>query len=145
MHDASVNAWLRRETPKHVELLTKLRDRLVRTLDPQLDDPDADGRERWIPADVNESGTPSRDWCRCYQRYQSGYMQLLQEERERTKMQLLAKRAGMAALTDDEYEREMVELGREAVRELSTDELAKEFLRRGMSLPVGEGDPSGES
>ena len=34
----------------------------------------------------------------------------------------------------------MRELAREAIRELPTSDLASEFLRRGMSIPVGDVD-----
>lgn len=144
MSDAGVNAWLRRETPKHLDLLTKLRERLTLTLDDRAGEPDADGNPTTIQADTNDCGTPSRDWCRAYARYQGAYTSLLAEERERYKMQMLAKRAGMATLTDEEYSTEMIELGREAIRELSTEEIQREFLRRGMTLPVPEteGDPA---
>lgn len=121
MSDWSVNAWLRKELPKHTDVLTRMREQLETQLD----------------VDINEHGTASRDWCRLFARYQSAVQALVSAEAEKVKMQLLAKRAGMASLTDEEYEREMIELGREAVRELSTEELGREFLRRGMSLPVG--------
>lgn len=121
MSDWSVNSWLRKELPRHTAVLTKMREQLEARLD----------------QDVNEHGTASRDWCRLFQRYQAAVHALMGEEREKTKMQLLAKRAGMASLSDDEYEREMIELGREAVKELSLEELGAEFLRRGLTLPAG--------
>lgn len=121
MSDWSVNSWLRKELPRHTAVLTKMREQLEVQLD----------------QDVNEHGTASRDWCRLFQRYQAAVQALMGEEREKTKMQLLAKRAGMASLSDDEYEREMIELGREAVKELSLEELGAEFLRRGLTLPAG--------
>ncbi len=133
MLDASVNTWLRRETPKHTQLLTKLREKLEATLERREDE---DGHVTF--ADVNESGTPSRDWCRAYQRYQNGYVTLLAEQREQLKLQLMASRVGQAPLTDEEYINGMRELAIDALRELSTDDLAKEFLRRGYSLPVGD-------
>jgi hypothetical protein len=137
--DGSVNTWLRRETPKHTQLLTKLREKLEATLENRYDE---DGHK--THADVNENGTPSRDWCRAYQRYQNGYVTLLAEQREQLKLQLMARRGGQEPLSDEEYERGMRELAIDALRELSTDDLAKEFLRRGHSLPVGEyvGDDS---
>lgn len=122
----TVSDWLRSETPKHLVLLTQLRKQLE------------ESRE----ADRNEDGTPTRDWCRAFARYQQGYTNLLVEERERAKLALLAKRAGAATLTDEEYELEMRQLAKEAVKELSTSELAAEFLNRGMNIPVvsDEGD-----
>ena len=118
--------WLRLETPEHLRLLTRLRNRLAETLDTDLAH-DADGVTR---------GTPSRDWCRAYARYHQGYATLLVEERERAKLVLLARRSGQVSLTDDEYELELRKLKSEALGELSTADLASEFLRRGMALPV---------
>lgn len=132
MHDGSVNNWLRRETPKHTALLTKLREKLESTLEDRWD---TDGLV--VKADVNDFGTPSRDWCRAYQRYQNGFVTLLAEQREQLKLQLLASRSGQQPLSDEEYANGMRELALDALRELGTDELAKEFLRRGHSLPVG--------
>jgi len=134
--DASVNNWLRRELGKNTALLTKLREKLELALDRRQDEPDADGRPRWIEPDVNDHGTPSRDWCRGYARYQTGLATLLQEQREQTKMSLLAKRAGLGELSDEDYERELIELGRDAVRELSSGDLVAELQRRGVALPV---------
>lgn len=136
MHDVSVTNWIARETPKHTALLTKLRQKLESTLDERREQ-DEDGTVRYVKADVNEFGTPSRDWCRAYQRYQNGHFQLLAEQREQLKLQLMARRGGQEPLTDEEYAAGMRELAHDALRELSTDELAKEFLRRGHSLPVG--------
>lgn len=128
MLDGSVNTWLRRELPKHTAVLTRMREQLERQLD----------------IDINEHGTASRDWCRLFARYQTAVMALLGEEREKTKMHILASRAGQQPLSDEEYAAGMRELALDALRELPADELAKEFLRRGHSLPVGEytGDDS---
>jgi len=134
-------SWLRRETPKHLELLTKLRQRLERSLEPQVEQ-DADGRPQVIAADVNDAGTPTRDWCRAFQRYQNGWSELMQRELEFRKLAILASKKGNAPLSDEEYEAEMRELAREALQELSTADLATEFLRRGMTISAGtERDP----
>lgn len=138
MSKTDVSAWLRGETPKHLELLTKLREQITLALSPRVE-LDADDKPMVVPADLNDCGTPTRDWCRAYQRYQHGYETLLQEERERAKLALMASRTGQSPLTDEEYETEMRQLGLEAVRELETGDLASEFLRRGMALPVDTG------
>lgn len=122
--DWSVNKWLRQELPKHTNVLTRMGE----MLDAQL------------TVDLNEHGTPSRDWCRLFARYQAALMALIGEEREKTKMQIMARRAGQQPLTDEEYADGMRELAMDALKELPTDELAKEFLRRGHSLPVGVDD-----
>jgi hypothetical protein len=112
-----------------------LRDKLERSLEPQIEI-DADGKQSIVPADCGPSGTPSRDWCRAFARYVSGYQTLLVEEREKVKLQLMARTHGGTGITDEEYEREIRELAAEALRDLTVEELAKEFLRRGMSLPA---------
>jgi hypothetical protein len=108
---ANVQEWLRRRTPKHLKLVEKMQDSLEHNF--------------------VAGGLPDRDWARIYGLYSTTFAALLTEERERVKMQLLAKRAGMSVLTDDEFSTEMVELGREAVRELSDEELDSELRRRG--------------
>lgn len=120
IYTVTVSDWLRAETPKHCKLLTDLRERLEASLD----------------LDVNEHGTPSRDWARNYGTYQKGYQALLVEERERAKLRLLANRSGQSPLTDDEYEQEMKLLGLEAMKELPTADLASELIARGLPVPV---------
>lgn len=122
----SVSDWLRSETPAHLRLLSRLREKLELTIDTDVS-VDMHGQER---------ATPSREWCRAFARYQEGYHGFLSEERERAKLALLAKRAGQASLTDEEYELEMRELGRQALKELPIADLASEFLERGMSAPI---------
>lgn len=125
----TVSDWLRAETPRHLTLLSRLRERLEGSLDEDVA----------VDENGHSKGTPSRDWCRAFARYQQGYEHLLVEERERAKLALLAKRAGAATLTDEEYELEIKQLAKEAVRELPIADLAAEFLNRGMSVPVVDG------
>lgn len=127
-----VSAWLRLETPRHLELLTKIRETVTAALTPRTEY-DADGRANVIPADLNDNGSPARDWCRAYQEYRRGYETLLVEERERAKILVLAQRAGQTPLTDEEYETEMRKLGLEAVREMDDAELQEEIRRRGLT------------
>lgn len=141
----SVNAWIQRATQRHLGLLDDLRDKLEASLDlrPDLDPEtqeqrrDDRGNAMWLQADLNERGTPSRDWCRAFGRYQVGFLGVIGAEQERAKLQLLARRAGMDALTDEEYAKELVDLGRDAVKEISDDEFKAEAARRGMRLPAG--------
>jgi hypothetical protein len=132
--------WIQRETPKHLELLTRLREKLEMSLEPQpdlergtgLQRVNGEGRPMWLPADVNESNVPTRTWCRVLQRYQTGWAGVVNAEIQIRKLQLLAQRhaAGQPPLTDEEYAREMAELGREAIAELSDGELEREIARR---------------
>ena len=135
MSDGSVNNWLRRELNHNTRMLGKLREKLEAALETRPGEPDADGRATVIPAELEPSGVPTRDWCRGFARYQTGVATLLQEQREQAKLALLAKRAGMGSLSDEDYEREMIELGREAVQSLSERDLAAELARRGLVLP----------
>lgn len=139
MSDRNVNLWLQRELPKHTQLLSKLRERLEASLEPRRE-VDADGNVSYVPADVNAHGTPSRDWCRAFQRYAGSLGVILVEDREKAKVAMLAKKAGLATLSDDDYAREMHELGREAVRELSEGELIAEIRRRGLALEPAKSD-----
>lgn len=138
---ASVREWLSRETPAHLGLMTKLREKLEQTMEvrPVLDvfgrpEFDASGKPMMLPADVNEAGTPSRDWCRGLQRYQTGYTTVLVEERERWKLRLQAQQAGLSPelgeLTDDQFDAELKELALEAIRQLPEGELQAELKRR---------------
>ena len=133
MSDNSVDQWIRRETPKHAELLSKMRAKLEASLEERVDE-----HGFTVLPDLTPAGTPNRDWCRAFARYATGFANVLGQQLEREKMRLLAKRAGMATLTDDEYEREMIELGREAVKELPTADLAEELMRRGLTLPSAD-------
>ena len=132
--------WISQETPKHLGLLTKLREKLESSLEPQPDIDPSTGAQRvndagqpmWLPADANESGTPSRAWCRTLQRYQAGWTSVMTAEIQVRKLQLLAQRAaaGQPPLTDEEYAREMAELGHESIMELPDADLELEIARR---------------
>lgn len=112
-----VSAWLRRQTPEHLDLLGRMHERLR--------------------AHLPTSGVPDREWCRVYNLYQQGYNHLLAEERERAKLALLASKSGSGQpLSDEDYESEMRALGLEAVKELPAEELSAELTRRGVIVPV---------
>lgn len=132
MSKSDVSTWLRRETPQHLSLLTKLRETITSALTLRTNY-DADGKPTVTEPDLNERGTPARDWCRAYKEYRGGFESLLSEERERAKLLLLAQRSGQSPLTDEEYEAEMRSLGVEAVRELDDGALAAELQRRGLT------------
>lgn len=100
--------------------MTRLRERLVDT----------------ITTDITEAGTPSRDWCRALQRYQTSFTLLLTEERERAKLMLMARAKGEDVLSDEEYAREMASLARESLKTLPLDELHHELEARGAMAPA---------
>lgn len=113
-----IAAWLRKTTPNHLELLDGMRSRLQEALE-----------------QLPEKMPPDRDWVRVYRAYAAGFHALVADMRESAKLALLAQRAGQnAALSDDELATEMRALAREALPELSADELAAEAQRRGLRL-----------
>lgn len=125
----SVSTWLRGETPELLSLLTKLRTRL----------------ERRLEASKNPDAVPDRDWCRGFQRYQTGYAALLAEERERAKLALMARLKGQGkVLTDEEYEAGIRELALESLGSLPAEDLARELERRGLKLPAVAAEPDDE-
>lgn len=110
-----ITKWLRDMSRGHMEMLSKMQRALAKEF-----------KEEHL-----EQPEPDRAWCRVYRLYQDGLHFLITEQREQAKLTMLAKRAGMSSLTDDEYSTELVELGREAVRELSDEEIDAELRRRG--------------
>lgn len=129
MSDWSVNKWLRDETGKHTGLLEKLRSRLEIGLNGREDE-EGDG-------ELTRGGVPNRHWCRAYGKYQAGLSQLLIEERERAKLQLMAKVKGAGqVLTDEEFEVGMRDLGIAALQSLSDADLLEALSKRGLARPV---------
>lgn len=120
-----VQAWLREETPEHLALMSSLRGRLAATIETDISDKEA---------------VPSRDWCRAMQRYQTSYLALLTEERERIKLRILMGKAGESGLTDEEYQRELESLAVESLETLPADALQRELERRQALAPVVEED-----
>jgi len=116
---------LRAQSERYLGILERLGQRLMETMS----------------VDVNEAGTPTRDYNRSLANYSKGMLGLLAEQRERTKLKLLAGKAGQVPLTDEEYEAEMAQLGLQAVRELPAEQLRAELERRGVRvLEVEERD-----
>lgn len=110
-----VTSWVTSETPEHLKLLSRLRVRLVDSMH----------------GDINESGTPTRDWCRAYQRYQTGFANVVAEQREHVRLRLLLDKSGQQVLSDEEYERELKQLALEGIAEVPVEELNRELERRG--------------
>lgn len=146
----SVNEWLRTETQRNLNLLTRLREKLEASLEERPDiDPgtgaqrvNGDGKPMWLEPDLNDRGTPSRDWCRGYARYHGGYTAILVEERERYKLRLLAHRAGLEELSDDEFTAGLEELAMEALNNMAPEQLEAVLARRRQAVAALEaGDP----
>lgn len=118
MAAGDLEARLRVQSERYLTILERLAERISGTM----------------AMDTNEAGTPSRDWNRSFQNYSKGMLGLLQEQRERTKLKLLAGKTGQVPLTDEEYAAEMAQLGLQAVRELPERELRAELERRGVRV-----------
>lgn len=134
MHDrdyTSLAKWVRYETMPHARLLTQMRERLEKALDPGKDE-----RGRTIPAEVEESGAPSRAWCRGYVAYKDGFKTLVEEQRHRDQMVLAARLKSATPMTEQEYLDGMAEMMAEAVTMLSDDDLRAELARRGIKEPM---------
>ncbi|HZJ66411.1 MAG TPA: hypothetical protein VFD36_23050 [Kofleriaceae bacterium] len=89
---------------------------------------------------------PSREWVRAASLYFDGHRHVAATELDRAKLELdrvrvrlLARRAGMQELSEDEYAAQLIALGRESVAALSDDEIAAEVQRRGLALAAGQG------
>lgn len=122
---SKISEWLRQRTPQHLELLDKMRDSLIRHL-PVV-------------------GVPDREWAKVCGLYLNSWNAMSAEEREKAKLALMARlKSNGQVLTDEEFEQGMRDLALQAVKELSTADLAQELMRRGLTLPSvadGEHDP----
>jgi hypothetical protein len=117
---ADVASWLRNETPEHLALMTRLREKLAANID----------------TDTTNEGTPSRDWCRSLARYQTTYTALLVEERERFKLRVAMSKQGEGLIDDAEYAAGLQELALESIQTLPDDALQKELERRALQAPA---------
>lgn len=119
---SKISEWLRQRTPQHLELLDKMRDSLMRHL-PVV-------------------GVPDREWAKVCGLYLNSWNAMSAEEREKAKLALMARlKSNGQVLTDEEFEAGMRDLALQAVKELSTADLAQELMRRGLTLPsVPDGD-----
>ena len=113
---SKISEWLRQRTPQHLELLDKMRDSLMRHL-PVV-------------------GVPDREWAKVCGLYLNSWNAMSAEEREKAKLALMARlKSNGQVLTDEEFEAGMRDLAMQAVKELSTADLAQELMRRGLTLP----------
>lgn len=121
---SAIAAWLRERSVKHLELLGKMQDRLLDGM-PSKSGAGTDGEQRiaW------------KAWCRVYALYQAGFQSLRNEQFEAYKITLLTAKSGAAPLSYEDYQRELAELGADAVKALSDDAIRAEAARRGIELP----------
>lgn len=110
------------ETTRCLDLLERLGSRLQQT----------------IAEDINENGTPTRDWCRAYGQYRGTVKDLLSEQREAIRLRHLIK-TGDEPLDELSYQRELLELGKESIATMTKDELAEVLKQRRLTVvPVEE-------
>jgi len=124
-----LSRWLRSETMPHAEMLTKLRQRLERSLEPHTDE---DGRLQ--PAETEPSGAPTRGWCRGYVAYQGGFRILVEEQRHRDQMVLAARLKSQVPMSEQEYHEGMAEMAADAIQIVSNENLVAELKRRGIEV-----------
>ena len=105
------------ETTRCLDLLERLGTRLQAT----------------IVEDVNENGTPTRDWCRAYGQYRGTVKDLLAEQREAIRLRHLIK-TGEEPLDEVSYQRELVELGKEAIAAMTREDLADSLKARKLTV-----------
>jgi hypothetical protein len=123
---------LAREVERQLEIQAKLGEALLTDLEKVKRDGrpvfDVEGNV------VNTSYVPDRDWARCYGHYKSANKDLLAEQRERSKLQMLAQNSGSSVLSDEQYAEELRQLALESVKQLSDDELEAEINARGLAI-----------
>lgn len=114
------------EKAKYMAMLERLGARLTETMDSEV---------------CKYSATPSRDWARVFKCYQQGLNDLASEQLKHAQLQLLAQRSATGALTDEDYELGLAELGIEAVKTLERGTLQKALAERGLRVePVSDTD-----
>lgn len=124
---ADISPRLEVEAAKLMTTLEMLGDRLRSTM----------------TVDVNEAGTPTRDWCRSLGHYRGGMQNLLAERREMRKLALmerLQETKQAHVFTEEAFAAEMKELRDYVARDLSDTELELEIKRRGIKVEVVDDD-----
>ena len=118
--DGWMRQFLRRKPEQQVGMLIALTERLERDL-----------------AKLPDGQLPSKEWVRLARLRLDGYRMLATLDLETARVRLLAQRANQRApMSDEEFQRELEALGRDAVRALSVEELEAELERR-RALPSG--------
>lgn len=107
---------LDREAQRLMDLTRRLGYRLRNWMDRTA----TEWADRYPQSGKGEGPLPDEDWQRLYAEYGRNVIALLREQRAR---QALHEKAGVPQLTDAEYEAELKEVARDAVRTLPADEL----------------------
>lgn len=108
------------ETTRLLGIVEKLGTRLAETM----------------ATDVNENNTPSRDWCRAYGQYRGTVKDLLGEQREGILLRAKLKLDAQEPLTDEQYNAELLDLGREALGSLTREEIEHELAARKLTPAI---------
>jgi hypothetical protein len=131
-HYTQLSRWVQSEMMEHASLLTRMRERLVAGLEEQPA-ADRDGNAYVKPADVTAAGVPNNDWCRAYTGYRDGFKILMEEQRKRDEMVLMARNKSQTPMTDEEYTESMAVLMNEALAMASDDQLREMLAKRSKS------------
>ena len=134
----SIATRLAVEVSRQLEINAKLGGALLKDLDKVI----AEGRPI-ITAEgecVGTSHVPDRDWARCNGHYRGTNKDLLTEQREGIKLRHQLAATGKE-LTDEQYAVELLELGKDTLRTLTTEEVTSVLAERGLVVaPVKERD-----
>lgn len=127
----SIATRLAAEVSRQLDINAKLGAALLKDLEGVI----ADGRPI-ITAEGEHVGTshvPDRDWARCYGHYRGTNKDLLTEQREGIKLRHQLQQTGKE-LSEEDYAAEMLDLGKEALRTLTTEEVSQVLAERGLKV-----------
>lgn len=137
----SIATRLAHEVSRQLDINAKLGESLLKELTTTV----AEGRDIVQfgpegPYVVGKSHVPDRDWARCYGHYRGTNKDLLTEQREGIKLRHQLNATGKE-LTDEQYAVELLELGKETLRTLTTEEVTAALAERGLVVqPLKERD-----
>ncbi len=120
--DGWMRQFLRRKPEQQVGMLTALTERLERDL-----------------AKLPDGQLPSKEWVRLARLRLNAYRMLATLELETARVRLLAQRANQRApMSDEEFQREIEALERDALDTLSVEELEAALARKRARPPADE-------
>lgn len=121
--DQSFLERLTAETERCLDITCGLGERLRA----EQEDETATGKGRTVP---------DRQWVRAFREYKDGLGRLHMQRMLAAKLNLAGR--AIEALTEEQYREEMRQLGEEAIRLMSKDDLLKEISKRGDPVALGE-------
>lgn len=132
--ETSIALRLAREVSRQLDINAKLGEALLKELGEVVEH----GRDIVMfgpegPHVVGKTHVPDRDWARCYGHYRGTNKDLLTEQREGIKLRHQLQQTGKA-LTEEQYAAEMLDLGKEALRTLTREEVQQVLAERGITV-----------